>query len=670
MSFMGTDDPFLAAADTAVKTPTSLSGGSRSNLLSLKLSEILSTSYSDSSIREALLLLGERIQENTPEMRRQFRANVEAEVIEANGQVLEQFSRIAMQLETIGLTIANMNSVVDGLTKSVSATREQTKELFAEEERLSNQKAEIQVQQAILDAVKAHFIMRDSEIEILTSSADPIDHRFFDIVKKAKQVYSDCEVLLATESPVIGVEIMDQMSKYIDGAFDKLYYWVQREIRHLSVDDPKDDPKIRQNIRRALGLLAERPTMLQSCLDGLSEIRQKIILREFLEALTEGAKPIELVAYDPFRYVGDMLAWTHSETVNEKEVLELMFVAEDGNIAHGLEDGLASEPWSEEFHLKRTIEELTDKNMQSICKPLKARIDQSLSSNVDSTLAYRIFNLFEFYRSIFSKYLSENSQLLNVLNVLESSSMNQFHLSLREKIQLIQSDLPKVTLDLQPPQFLHESLLDMKTLMSSFDTSFAVAPENRDEEFSKIIEEALVPYLTCCLSMCEPSSLSTAEKDIFLINCFDSAKSVLQLFPFTKKKLSDFDQLVQHHTKSLIAILHDRYLTDSKLKPALTALNEKASDVPVKSLEQFQEGKITQLCIALDDFLPSALMDAQTFLQRLASPRLGNGIIQDASKLFVEDFAKVEKAIVDSIEFPRTVFPRTLAEVKVLLVVD
>ncbi|KAK9247986.1 oligomeric Golgi complex subunit 6 [Lipomyces tetrasporus] len=664
MSFVGTED--LAAADAAVKTPTSLSGGSRSNLLSLKLSEILSTSYSDSSIREALLLLGERIQENTPEMRRQFRANVEAEVIEANGQVLEQFSRIAMQLETIGLTIANMNSVVDGLTKSVSVTREQTKELFAEEERLSNQKDEIQVQQAILDAVKAHFIMPDSEIELLTSSADPIDHRFFDIVKKAKQIYSDCEVLLASENPVIGVEIMDQMSKHIDGAFDKLYYWVQREIRHLSVDDPK----IRQIIRRALALLAERPTMLQNCLDGLSEIRQKIILREFLEALTEGAKPIELVAYDPFRYVGDMLAWTHSETVNEKEVLELMFVAEDVNIAHGLEEGLASEPWYEVFDLKRTIEELTDKNMQSICKPLKARIDQSLSSNVDSTLAYRIFNLFEFYRSIFSKYLSENSQLLNVLNVLEGSSMNQFHLSLREKIQLIQSDLPKVTLDLQPPQFLHESLLDMKTLMTSFDTSFAVAPENRDEEFSKIIEEALVPYLTCCLSMCEPSSLSAAEKDIFLINCLDSAKSVLQLFPFTKKKLSDFDQQVQHHTESLIAILHDIYLTDSKLKPALTALDEKAPDVPLKSLDQFQEGKITQLCIALDDFLPSALMDAQTFLQRLASPRLGNGIIQDASKLFVEDFAKVEKAIVDSIEFPRTVFPRTLAEVKVLLVVD
>ncbi|KAK9241000.1 oligomeric Golgi complex subunit 6, partial [Lipomyces kononenkoae] len=666
-SFAGTEDPYIAGTDATAKTPTSLpvSGASRSNLLSLKLAEILSSSYSDSSIRDALVLLGERIQENTPEMRRQFRANVEAEVIEANGQVLEQFSTIAMQLETIGLTIANMSAVVDDLSNSVNSAMSETKELFTQEQRLSEQKDELQFKQALVDAVKAHFIMADAEIEILTSSAEPVDNRFFEVIKKAQQIYSDCEVLLACENPVIGVEIMDEISKHTDAAFSKLYHWIQREIRQLSVDDPK----IRRNIRRALGLLAGRPTLLQNCLESLSELRQKIILREFLAALTEGTKPIELVAYDPFRYVGDMLAWTHSETVNEKEILELLFVAEDGNLAHGLDEGLTSEPWADQFDLRQTIGELTDKNMQSICKPLKARIDQSLSGNVDSTLAYRIFNLFEFYRSIFFKYLGENSQLLNLLKVLESSSMNQFHRSLREKIQLVQTELPTVTLDLQPPQFLHQSLIDMKTLMTSFDTSFAVSPDSRDQEFSKIIEEALVPYLNCCMSMCEASSLSLAEKDIFLINCFDSAKSVLQLFSFTKAKTSEFEQQIRDKTASLIAILHDMYLTESKLKPTLTALNEKACDVPLKSLEPFRESKITQLSIALDDFLPSALMDAQTFLQRLASPRLGNSIIQEAAKMFVDDFAEVEKAIVESIEFPRTVFPRTVAEVKVLLVV-
>lgn len=199
---------------------------------------------------------------------------------------------------------------------------------------------------------------------------------------------------------------MDKVSKSLDQAFDKLYYWVQREIRQLSVEESPN----RQLIRRSLGLLVERPTLLQTCLDGLSEIRQKIVLHEFLEALTEGNKPIELAAYDPFRYVGDMLAWVHSETVNEKEVLEMLFIAEEPNPAQGLE-----EPWAADFDLKAEIGELTDKNMQSICKPLKARVDQALSGHIESTLAYKIYNLIEFYHSTFSRFLPGNSMLLGTL---------------------------------------------------------------------------------------------------------------------------------------------------------------------------------------------------------------------------------------------------------------
>lgn len=90
----------------------------------------------------------------------------------------------------------------------------------------------------------------------------------------------------------------------------------------------------------------------------------------------------------------------------------------------------------------------------------------------------------------------------------------------------------------------------------------------------------------------------------------------------------------------------------------------------MSSVAQFSSEKLTQLSMALDEFLPSALMDAQNFLHRLSTPRLVTRIIQEASKKFVVDFSKVEEAIVSSIEFHRTLFPRTIAEVKVLLVID
>ncbi|KAK9448007.1 oligomeric Golgi complex subunit 6 [Limtongia smithiae] len=677
-SLLDSSDPLTSVAPDDVapaRTPTALpvssGGSSRSNLFSLKLAEILSTSYADSSIRDALQLLGERIQDNTPEMRRQFRANVEAEVIEANGQVLEQFSNIAMacQLETIGLSIANMNSLVGELTESVEKSKEMTKNLFADEEKLSATKKEVQSKQAILDAVQTHFIMSPAEVETLRSSAEKIDDKFFYTFNKAKKIYADCQALLTDENPVIGPEIMNDISRDIDMAFDRLFYWVQREIRNITADDPSH----RRLMRRSLGVLAERSSLLQICLDGLSEIRQKVVLREFLDALTEGTKPIELFAYDAFRYVGDMLAWTHSETVNEKEILEMLFISEDGGIKQGLEEGLASEPWTtaeDEFDINAMIRTLADKNMQAVCKPLKARIDQVLVGSIDSSLAYRIYNLLVFYRSVFSKYLNESAQLLNVLRVLESSAMNQFHRSIKQRINAVQTDLPAISTELQPPQFLQVALTDMKTLMASFDASFALDESARTKEFSKIIEEALEPYLTSCITMADVSGMMPIEKDIFLINCFDASKTALDFYQFTKQKTAEFGKHITDHVDSSIAILHDKFLDDSKLRLALEALENMPVGTVIKNLEQFQEVKITEMSIALDEFLPSALMDSQTLLQRLSSPRLGNSIIQAAAKMFTQDFSKVEKAIIDNIEFPRSVFPRTLAEVKVLLVLD
>ncbi|KAK9460039.1 oligomeric Golgi complex subunit 6, partial [Lipomyces oligophaga] len=664
-TFAETDEALLGAAEIVAKTPTSLavSGGSRSNLLSLKLSEILSTSYADSSIKDALQLLGDRIEENTPELRRQFKANVEAEVIEANGQVLEQFSKIAMQLERIKRTITNMNTIVGEITERVDKSKAETKDLFVEEEKLSATKGEITAKQSLLDGIRAHFTLNENEVEVMTSSAEPIDDRFFVVIDKAKKIVSDCEVLLACENPVLGVEIMDRMSKYQDQAFDKLYYWIQGEIRHFSVDDERN----RQTIRRALGLLAERPELLQNCLDGLSDMRQKVILREFLSALTEGSKPIELAAYDPFRYVGDMLAWTHSETVNEKEILELLFAVHDPKIVIA-ENETIIEPWIEEFDIARTVSELTDKNMQSICKPLKARIDQALSGNIDFTLAYKIYNLIEFYYSIFCKYLVDGSVLLNLLKVLQASSMNQFHRSVKSQVHSVQIDLPEVLSDLQPPMFLGENLNKMKILMQSFDTSSAVTHEGKEEEFTKIIEEALEPYLLCCLSMCDNGNIGPEDKDMFMINSTDAIIAVLELYPFTKAKVNEYNKQIQEHIKSLVGTEYNIFLRDSTLGPVLKAIIDKAEDISFESIPELQEENIGQLAIALDEFLPSALMDAQTRLQRLGSPRLGNTIIQEAARMFVKDFEKVDNTIIEDLGISRTLFPRTVAEVKVLLV--
>jgi hypothetical protein len=62
----------------------------------------------------------------------------------------------------------------------------------------------------------------------------------------------------------------------------------------------------------------------------MANIRRHSVARAFIDALTRGGpggtpRPIELQAYDPIRYTGDMLAWVHQAAASEREILEGLF---------------------------------------------------------------------------------------------------------------------------------------------------------------------------------------------------------------------------------------------------------------------------------------------------------------------------------------------------------
>jgi len=67
----------------------------RSNPLTTKVTSVLSASYADSDIRDALSLLDSRCVQNSSETRRQLRLDVQREVIESNGDIIREFGHVA-----------------------------------------------------------------------------------------------------------------------------------------------------------------------------------------------------------------------------------------------------------------------------------------------------------------------------------------------------------------------------------------------------------------------------------------------------------------------------------------------------------------------------------------------------------------------------------------------
>ena len=66
----------------------------RSNAITNKISVILSASYADSEIGDALRTLDERKITNSAESRRRLRLDVQKEVIEHNGNIIKDFGHV------------------------------------------------------------------------------------------------------------------------------------------------------------------------------------------------------------------------------------------------------------------------------------------------------------------------------------------------------------------------------------------------------------------------------------------------------------------------------------------------------------------------------------------------------------------------------------------------
>ena len=599
------------------------------------------------------------------------------------------------QLKRIGITIANLNQGCEEMKRHISAAHQETAPVLEEASELMKQKEQVESKQQLLKAFNAHFVMSEDDIATLTSTAEPVNDQFFSVLNRVKKIQTDAEILLGTENQRLGFEIMEQISKNLNGAFQKLYRWIQREFKSLNLENPQ----ISSSIRRALRVLAERPSLFQSCLDFFAEAREHILSDAFYTALTgtsvggeedASVKPIELVAHDPLRYVGDMLAWTHSATVSEREALEVLFISDGDEIAKGIQAGRDTEPWNRiedegasDFDGLKALNELVDRDVAGVARVLRQRIGQVVQSHEETIMVYKIANLLNFYRVTFSKLLGDDSVLLESLATLEKSALKQFRALMRDHVAGLQENTQAAPQDLGPPDFLQDGLKQLTAIMRTYETSFTSA-DSREADFKPILTEAFEPFMKGSENLAK--ALETPGSIIYQINCLLAARNILAPFDFTTERVSEIQDKVQEHVGDLVEHQYSFFRNNSALQPlllALAPLTESKDDlISIRSMETFQPDALTQASQILDDFLPSALMDAMENLKSLQSSKLAGEITEEAADKFCEDFEQVEEKLILADEFweqeqdeetlastqpLRSLFPRTSGEIRVLL---
>ncbi|KAJ4347067.1 Golgi transport complex subunit 6 [Didymosphaeria variabile] len=677
----------LSPASPAVGTP------SRGiNALSTRITSVLSASYADLEIRDALETLDTRGVKNTAETRRQLRLDVQKEVIQCNGEVVKDFGQVAEQLKRIGTAISSLNKCCDEMRSHIAAANRETGPVLEEATSLMQQKKQIETKQQTLNAFSSHFLISEDEITVLTSTAEPVNEEFFQALTRVKKIHHDCQVLLGTEDQRLGLEVLERSSKQINAAYQKLYRWIQREFRTLDLENPQ----INASVRRSLRVLAERPTLFQNCLDSFAEARENILSDSFHAALTGhtsesqnlATKPIEFQAHDPLRYVGDMLAWAHSTTVSEREALEVLFISDGDEIKRSIQAGLESEPWLRDegdedvFDGRKALNQLVSRDITGVARLLRQRTEQVVQSHDDATLAYKISNLIGFYKGTFVKLLGADSEVLEVFDTLESSAMRQFRANMRDHVAAVQGDLAVAPADLSPPEFLEDALQMLRVLAKSYDTSVAATDSNEDG-FHSVLAETLDPFMGGCENL--GKSLQAPDSNIFALNCLMAAKTALTSYSFAKDRLSELEETISEHIAQLVEYQH-QYLTYTSglntLLDALSDISDTADSLKtIPELNAFKPEALVGASQQLDEFLPSALIDAAENLKRLQNRTIVQNITEEAAERFCEDFEFVESKVIaaddllykeeeeeeEPVPTLRDLFPRTSGEIRVLL---
>lgn len=580
----------------------------------------------------------------------------------------------------------------------ISAAHGSTSSVIQEASSLMTRRRQVEAKQQILGAFNRHFLLSEEELAALTSTAEPVDDRFFTVLAKAKKLRKDCEALLGFENQALGLEIMEQTSKNLNLAFQKLYRWIQREFKTLNLENPQ----MGSSIRRALRVLAERPSLFKSCMDLFAEAREQVLSDTFYTALTgsnpsgvqdRSLKPIELAAHDPLRYVGDMLAWIHSAAVSEREALEILFVAEGDEIAKGIQAGREHEIWhlvedgndeGSTFDPVKALNELVDRDMSGAARILRQRVEQVIQSNEEVILAYKLANFLNFYRVTFARLLSPESVLVETLQLLESEALRQFRSLMRDYVGNMHSEFQQKPTSLEPPEFLREAFEQLSAVMKTYDTSLT-STGSREADFQPILTEAFDPFMSGCRSMAE--TLEHPSKAIFAINCANAAIALLSVFDFTQRHTEELRKEVDEHLQKLVDSQHMFFRRESGLDTILASLgslSDKREDIEkMRALEVFQPAALELASRTLDNFLASALMDALENIQELQDSRLARELTEEAAEKFCREFGRLEGMLMSADELGelqgntdgednearglRTAFPRTADEIRVLL---
>ncbi|XP_068664002.1 conserved oligomeric Golgi complex subunit 6 [Aristolochia californica] len=479
--------------------------------LSRKLKKVLESRTDSPDLLASLNTLSTFYTENNQQARRNLRSSIEERALSINEEFLLSSEAAQQALDRVEEEVNALAECCDKIAKALNCCNATTGDIIGTTERLK-QELEITTQrQEIVSCFLRDYQLSAEEIHALRE--EEMNENFFKALAHVQEIHANCKVLLRTHHQRAGLELMDMMAVYQEGAYERLCRWVQAECRRLG---DSDTPEVSDLLKTAVHCLRERPVLFKYCAEEVANMRHHALFRRFLSALTRGGpgglpRPIEVHAHDPLRYVGDMLGWLHQALASERELV-LVLLDPDAMVDSGPTARQFSKNTSESDS-SRTETDATfilDRIFEGVCRPFKGRVEQVLQSQPSLIISYKLSNMLEFYSYTISDFLGRETALCNTLLLLKDAAQQTFFDVLKIRGEKLLRYPPLVSVDLSPPPAVREGVSLLLEIIETYN-SMMFSASGKKPEFDPVITAFLDPIV----KMCELAAEAHKSKGVF-----------------------------------------------------------------------------------------------------------------------------------------------------------
>jgi len=546
-------------------------------------------------------------------------------------EFVDSFSKLDSHIESLDKLVNALDGACDRAASQLRQSKSDTQPILEKASSLRNESKAIDDKKEVLSHFLAKFRLSENDTQLVRSGDTPLDEEFFCAFERLEQVRKNARQLLNTcGQQTSGVDILHETSEILEASYERMFVWVQQQCRGAKssvvtkTSTSELDGPACAVLKRVLALLIERPVYFNHCVRDISRVRRQALVTRFFEALSQGdssgARPIELQACDPVRYVGDMLAWIHEHAAAEREALATLMgrAATSSSAGAGAAEPSPSSLLSEAGSTLVSFDDILDFTLEGLAQSFGTRVKQVLESQTSIVVVYKVAQVFSFFARTLQEALKRvDAGLVVTCRDLHSRTYQAFLDMWERQAQRLRQGVTGVYIsELGAPPFVMEAVNTLSEVLSIYEMA-PVPAEEREVDFLPVLSAAFDPLLNHCQQVA--AMMDPSDAQVFLTNCIAAMQGPLKKHAFTAQRVAMYTSLLDDHVKLLVSSQAAAVLSKLGLAERLQALRTKAPETPLSSVPELHP---VSLAATLRSFYNSLFTGGALTLPALE--RIGN----------------------------------------------